>query len=270
MGSRGSGIREISGARGRVLAAAAGLAAIVVLGGCDEMQQARLDFSTIEKVKITEIRLSGGGGNVVVGPGPVGEVRIDRVVRYRGPEPGKTYRIEGSVLHVETDCGQRCGVSYDIHAPAGVAVRGQNSSGDLILSSVSAVDVKVDSGTVTITDATGNVKVTTSSGDVRAVNVAGNLTADVSSGSVVARGLTGATTQVTTSSGDINLSLNKPGSVLAEASSGSIDLVVPAGSYRVDAHADSGEVDVRVPTDPAGQYHLQLNAESGDVTVTAR
>lgn len=270
MGSHGGGVGGIGGLRWSVTAAVAGLAAAAALGGCDEIQQARLDFSTTERVKITEIRISGGDGGVVVRPGAAGEVRIDRVVRYRGAEPGKTYRIEGSVLHVETDCGERCGVSYDIHAPAGVAVRGDNGSGDLVLTGVSAVDVKVGSGTVTVTDATGDVKVVTSSGDVRVVNVAGNLTADVSSGSVVARGITGATTQVTTSSGDINLSLDKPGGVRAEASSGDIDLTVPTGTYQIDASADSGTVDVRVPNDPAGRHQLRLHADSGDVTVAAR
>jgi len=270
MGSRGTGSRTTSAVRSGALAAAAGIAALVAMGGCDEMQQARLDFSTTEKVKITEIRISGGSGDVAVGSGPAGEVRIDRVVRYRGAEPGKTYRIEGSVLHVETDCGPRCGVSYDIHAPAGVAVRGETNSGDLILTDVSTVDVRVDSGRVSVTDATGDVKVVATSGDIRAVNVAGNLTADVTSGTIDARGLTGTTTQITATSGDVTLSLGTAGDVRADVTSGSIDLAVPPGPYKIDATASSGEVDIRVPTDPAGQHHLDLTTKSGDITVTGR
>jgi hypothetical protein len=270
MGSRVTGTRTWSIPRVRAVAAAAGLAAVLAASGCDEVGQTRLDFSTTEKVKITEIQIAGGGGGVTVNPGAAGEVRIDRVVRYRGTEPGKTYRLEGTVLHVNSDCGPRCSVTYDIHAPAGIAVRGESTSGDVTLTGVSTVDLTIRSGSARVTDATANVKVTADSGDVSLVNVAGDVTLDVQSGSVEARGLKGKATRVFANSGDVTLTLETPADVRAEAESGSVRLAVPAGSYRVDATADSGELDVRVPNDPAGRHHLQVHANSGDVIVTTR
>jgi hypothetical protein len=247
-----------------------GLAAVAALAGCDGMANTRVDFSTTEKVAITEIRVSGGSGDVVVhGSGPAGEVRIDRVVRYRGSsEPGKTYRLAGSVLSIDTDCGRFCGVSYEIEAPRGVAVRGDNGSGDITLSDVSAVDIHLGSGSISVTNSSEDVAVETGSGDITVSAVAGNLTAEAGSGSVDARGVVGPTATVRTGSGDLTVVRGRPGSVTASAGSGSIEVLLPDGRYRIDASTDSGDKNVQVPDDPTATNTIRIDSGSGDVTVS--
>ena len=254
--------------------AAAGTAlavvAVAALAGCADLATSRLDFNSTEKVAVTEIQISGGSGDVTIrGGGAAGQVEIDRVVRYRGDEPGETYRFSGSVLSIDTDCGRWCSVSYDIRAPEGVAVRGENGSGDLRLTNVAAVDVKVGSGEVDVDDSSADVSVQTGSGGMRIRSVAGSLTARAGSGEIDARGVKGGSANVRTGSGDVTLVLDSAADVRGKVGSGNLTITVPAGSYRVDATTGSGDENIAVPNDPAGDHTLDLESGSGDITVNA-
>jgi hypothetical protein len=252
----------------RLFGSLVGLTALTALAGCDGVANARLDFSSTEKVAITEIRVRGGSGDVTVrGSGPAGEFRIDRVVRYRGTEPGRTYRLAGTVLHIETDCGRSCSVSYDIAAPPGVAVRGDNGSGDMTLSDVSAVDINVGSGNISVANSAGDVAVEAGSGDITVKAVGGDLTAETGSGTVDARGLMGAVATVRAGSGDLTVVRERPGGVTVSTGSGNIEVLVPDGRYRVDATTDSGDRNVGIADDPGATDVIRIESGSGDVTV---
>jgi hypothetical protein len=99
-----------------------------------------------------------GAGDVTVRAGSAPGVRIKRVVRYRGAQPETTYRITGTELVLDTDCGNDCSVSFEVTAPEGVAVRGETGSGDVELSGVGVVEVKLGSGAADVTGANGPVR----------------------------------------------------------------------------------------------------------------
>ncbi|GIG92762.1 DUF4097 family beta strand repeat-containing protein [Plantactinospora endophytica] len=244
------------------------LAALVTLAGCDGFAEQRLTYDRTEDVKITEIEVVPGAGDVVVRTGAVQNVRIERVVQYRGSEPNDaTYRIEGTKLILDTDCGRHCGVSYDVLAPTGVALRGTNGSGDVNLTALTEVDIKVGSGDISVTDASGSVRAETGSGDITLTRLPGTVSAQAGSGSIEGRSLGTGKVTARTGSGDISLTLAAAGPVQASASSGSIDLTVPAGGYQVRAQADSGSTDVKVPNDPAAKNVLDIETGSGNITV---
>ncbi|WP_329103315.1 DUF4097 domain-containing protein [Micromonospora sp. NBC_01699] len=254
-----------------VTAVTAGALTLGILAGCDDLTvgQRRLDFDQTEKVKIAKIVVAPGSGDVVVSTAAVSDVRIKRVVRYRGSEPGSTYVIEGSELRIDTDCGSRCGVSYEIVAPTGVSVSGENGSGDVELSDVGDVDVKVGSGDITLIGATGTVRAQTGSGDIDLGRIGTAATVRTGSGSVNGHGL-GGTVDATTGSGDIILALDTAGSVNARASSGSIELTVPDGAYRIRSATSSGTARSRLADDPSAVNRLDLETGSGDITITPR
>jgi hypothetical protein len=248
--------------------ALAAVTALVALAGCEAAANARIDYSNTEKMALTAIRIQGGSGDVTVrGGGKAGEVRIDRVVRYRGDQPGKTYRTVGGELHLETECGRHCSVSYEVQAPTGVAVSGENGSGDLTFSDVAAVDVHLGSGNVKVTGSSGDVTVETGSGDVTVSRVAGGLDARAGSGSIEARGVQGCPAAVETGSGDVTLALGRPCDVRGHVASGNLTVTVPAGRYRVDTDTGSGTADIGVTNDPAAENVLDLESGSGDITV---
>jgi DUF4097 and DUF4098 domain-containing protein YvlB len=219
-------------------------------------------------VKATEIVMSGGSGDVTVKTAAIAETRISRII-HRNSDPGQTYRMEGTVLHIDTDCGSDCWVSYVIEAPAGVAVHGGLGSGDVDLTGVGATDVHVDSGDIQIKDATGPVKARASSGDIDVLRPKGTTTTQASSGNVRVVDANGAVTAKATS-GEVDVIMAVAQPVTAEAGSGDVDVVVPGGSDRVQTHTGSDEPAIQgIVNDPAAKVVLDLHASSGDVSVTA-
>lgn len=255
----------------RVVAVTAAAAAVVAVAGCDVAGRSVLSFSDVEKVKITEVVIGpGGSGDVTVRTADIAEVRINRTVRYRGDEPGRTYVLKGTVLHASSDCGDHCSVSYDIEAPTGVTVRGEQGSGDLTLSNVGSADVQVGSGEVTLTGSAGAIAARTGSGDITATDLHGAVTLRTGSGNIEASRLGGGTVSVQTGSGNVDLALDRAANVRAQTGSGNVTLAVPQDTYRVRAASRSGDREIGVTDDPKGRYLLELNAGSGNVSVSAR
>src|SRR3954464_2591147 len=105
-------------------------AAGTLLAGCvGRPVAAQVEVSDVGAAKITAIEIGEGSGNVAVRTSSRADTAIKRTVRYAGNQPGTTYRVDGSTLHIDTRCGDNCSVSYDIEAPANVAVRGRTGSG---------------------------------------------------------------------------------------------------------------------------------------------
>lgn len=256
-------------ARRATLLTLAGVASAAALAGCTASVPTQLDFSDTEK-KVTEIVIASGSGNVAVRTAGINDTRIKRVVRYHGDEPGRTYRLAGTVLHLDTDCGHDCSVDYDIEAPTGVTVRGEVTSGDLNLTGIATADVTVSSGNVRVNGATGEVRAEASSGDITVTDLKGTVRLVATSGDIKGHGLGGAALSAEATSGDIDLELAKPGPVTARASSGDVSVRVPEGRYQVRTTADSGEQQVSIPHDPASPHILDLSADSGNVTVARR
>lgn len=255
----------------RTAPVAAGVAALILLSGCATLSVRRLDFDTTESATISRITLlPGGSGNVTVhGVGPAGQVRVKRVLRYQGDQPNVRYEIRGEELVLDTDCGRRCSVSYDVTVPEGVAVRGENGSGDVDLRRVGTVDVRLGSGDVRLRGATGAVRVETGSGDIDVDDVRGPVVARAGSGDVVCRRL-GGQVDAEAGSGDVTVELVVAASARAHADSGDVLVTVPDGRYRVRSRVGSGEAELGVTDDPTAALLIDVGTGSGDVTVTRR
>lgn len=283
-----------------------GLTALLSLSACAHLGTQELEFAHNEPVKINEIVVNGGSGDVTVRTSEVSTVEIRRIVRFRRVEqPGATHRVDGATLTLNTGCGRRCSVSYDVLAPTGVTVRGRNGSGDVTLTGVSTVQLRVGSGSIRVSrasgtveaqtgsgeirvsDTDGEVRLTAGSGDIRVTDVRGQArlktgSGDISvtgvhaavrletgSGSIEGDRLNGGVT-VNTGSGDVDLTLDRANTVWAKTSSGSIDLIVPRGAYRLNVHTGSGATNLGVADDPDAPHQLELRTGSGDITVRAR
>lgn len=251
----------------RVAATAVGAVALAASGGCALAAEQQLDFHNTEEVRITRITISPGSGDVAVRTGSVSGVEIDRVVRYHGGEPDAAYRIDGTELFIDTDCGRRCSVSFDILAPEGVTVRGENGSGDAVFTRTGAVDYTVGSGSIQLVDPAGEVRAETGSGDITVTGAPAAVSLRTGSGSISGHGLGGGEVQAETGSGDVELTLEKPASVRADTGSGDVRLTVPTGSYQVRADSGSGDTDVRVTPDPAAKLVIAVHTDSGDIMV---
>ncbi|WP_432050756.1 DUF4097 family beta strand repeat-containing protein [Verrucosispora sp. NA02020] len=265
---RGVTTRRITGRRATVAAVAA--TALIVLAGCDDIPFGRMDFDTTESTRVTAIRLLPGAGDVVVrADGGVDGVRIKRVVRYQGNQPRTSYEITGTELVLDTSCGNRCSVSYEITAGAGVSVRGETGSGEVDLSRVGTVEVTVGSGDVRVAGAAGPVRVESGSGNIEVYDVTEPVVLRSGSGSITANRL-GGEVDAEARSGNVTVKLNRPASARAHASSGHVELTVPAGAYQVVSSVGSGSADLGVPHDPTAKLVLDVATGSGDLAVTSR
>jgi hypothetical protein len=244
-------------------------AAAATLTGCAGVLGAKMTYEDTVKTKITEIRVNGGSGDVVVNTGAVTQTTVKRVVRGTA-NPGDAYRTDGGALVLDTACGHNCSVSYEITAPSDVAVQGRLRSGDLLLTGVGTIDLQLTSGDVTVREPTGPVKVRGTSGDIRVLDAKSSVTVQTTSGDVQALNAAGAL-DLKVTSGDINADLSAANSVTAQTSSGDVRVQVPAGSYRVSTHTGSGDAAlVGITDDPAAKNAIDVRTGSGDATVTAR
>ncbi|MEV4637630.1 DUF4097 family beta strand repeat-containing protein [Actinoplanes sp. NPDC049548] len=247
-------------------------AAATVLTGCDQgLGGAKLTYDDTEKVKVTEIVVSGASGEISVRTAPIAETHIRRIVRSDGSDPGASYRLTGTSLAVDTSCGAGCRVSYEIEAPTGVAVRGNLTSGGLNLTKVGSADVSVTSGEIVLEQISGEVKAGARSGNIVARGLTGRATLTATNGNIEGTELTGGgavTAQAT--SGNIDLQLLQPASVTARASSGNVDLTVPPGSYRIAQQVRSGDFESDIPSDPRATNVLDVRTSSGNVSIVSR
>ncbi|MGR6321519.1 DUF4097 family beta strand repeat-containing protein [Micromonospora soli] len=245
---------------------------LILLAGCDTLSFRRLDYDNTEAVKITRITVRpGGSGDVTVhASGTAPQVRIKRVVRYQGAQPDTRYEISGEELVLDTDCGPRCSVSYEVTAPEGVAVRGESSSGNVDLVQVGTVDYTLRSGDISVSGARGEVRAATTSGNIEVVDAAGAVRLRATSGNVDARRLVAAVDAEVTS-GNVTVELDQPAPVRLRAASGDIDLAVPEDRYQVRASAQSGDTDLGgVRDDPTASLLLDVATTSGNVTIIRR
>ncbi|MFD1366737.1 DUF4097 family beta strand repeat-containing protein [Actinoplanes sichuanensis] len=245
------------------------LAAVSVgaLAGCDGVVGARMTFDDTETAKVTEVVLTGGASNVTVeADSSATETHIRREI-WGGTDPGGSYTLTGGVLTLDGDCGRDCRVDFVVTTPAGTAVKGELRSGDVMLRGIGAVDLKLTSGDVMVENATGPVKVRTTSGDLN-VNGGSAINLESNSGNLSVMDVTGPVT-AKASSGDLTLKLSAAASVTASVNSGDIDLMVPAGDYRVRAMSGSGDRNIiGITDDPTSDKVLELRTGGGDLTVT--
>jgi hypothetical protein len=247
-------------------------ATAAALAGCGGGIGARLTYDDTEKVKVSEIVLSGGSGDVTVTTAAINETRIKRIVRTDGStDPQSSYQLDGTVLTLDTSCGNRCQVSYEIQAPTGVGVRGKLGSGDLTLTDIGTAEVTIGSGTAAVDGVSGAVSLKSGSGEIMANDLRGAATLVTGSGSVEAHGLTGGQpVRVQTGSGEIIVELTQVASVTARAGSGEIELTVPDGAYQLKTKTGSGDADVLGLTDnPTAKNVIDVQTGSGDATITA-
>ncbi|MFF5176059.1 DUF4097 domain-containing protein [Micromonospora sp. NPDC000089] len=252
-------------------AVALGAAATLILtAGCDTLSTRRLDFDTTESVAIKRVTVRPGAGDVTVrATGPATEVHVKRVLRYQGDQPDTTYTVSGDELVLNTDCGFRCSVSYEVTAPPGVRVGGETGSGDVELAGTGPVEFKLGSGDLRILGATGAVRAETGSGNITVDGVAAPVELHTGSGDITGVRL-GGEVAAQAGSGDVTVELDKPASARAHADSGDVRLVVPTGRYRVRSSTGSGDARLGVTDDPSATVLLDVGAGSGNVEVSAR
>ena len=113
------------------------------------------------------------------------------------------------------------------------------------------------------------VTVRTTSGDVVSTGYRGSARIDTTSGDVSFNGWCGFNLQIRADSGDVRaVAACAPERLQLRSRQGSVDALVPAGRYRVDAESDEGKRAVRgVDVADDAPFQIQALSTSGDVSV---
>jgi len=206
---------------------------------------------------VDRIEVDLAGGDVSVVAGPAGTVAVTRRLTWseRG-KPTVSESVDGTTLRIQqprcADGGDRCGASYELTAPAGVALTVHTAGGSIRTDGIAGTEILHTSG-----------------GDVTANRASGNLDLSTSGGTISGSDLTATETVAGTSGGDITLEYaSAPDRVVAGTSGGSVEVSVPRGDgYRVQAGATGGTADVQVAQDPGASRSITARTEGGDVRI---
>ena len=121
-----------------------------------------------------------------------------------------------------------------IEVPEDLTLDVKDSSGDMLLNNIAAVQIRDSSGDIEIEDARGSVSISDSSGDIEIDKVDGDVTIESdSSGDIEAMNIIGTVLVKADSSGDIDVSHVRDNVVVERDSSGDISADDVGGDFRV-------------------------------------
>jgi Putative adhesin len=219
--------------------------------------------------------VSVDSGDISVGPGPAGLLRVRGTVRYSLVRPPLHWQRSPSGIAFRSHCPVptgECSFDYTVTVPA-----------------AGRSDVSTASGDVTAAGLTGTTVLNTSAGDIQAARISGSTTINDQSGDITVRTLSAAQVLIMNDSGnitgsgvssrhltaqdqsgDITVVFTKvPDRVQVSDLSGDITLVLPPGptTYRVSASTSSGSTSINVPQSPTSPHVILATDQSGDITI---
>jgi len=127
-------------------------------------------------------------------------------------------------------------VSLDLHVevPEELTLEVKDSSGDMLLKNIAALQLQDSSGDIEIENARGPISIRDSSGDIDIDEADGDLTIEAdSSGDIYASDISGSVLVIQDSSGDIRISHVSDSVVVERDSSGDIRVSDIGGDFRV-------------------------------------
>ncbi|MGW0807934.1 DUF4097 family beta strand repeat-containing protein [Nonomuraea sp. NPDC002799] len=226
--------------RTAVIAGLLGLAAVSAGCGIGPTQTDTVSYDVTDEV--TALRVEADSGTIEVVESDRRGVHVSERLTWSKDKPKTRHAVQGGTLALAFECpatwgpgaiGMSCDVSYQVEVPKGLRV-----------------NVRSDSGTLTLK------------------NLSGALDATTDSGTIEASGLTGKQVVTHTDSGDMTLTFTgQPDKVSTTTDSGSTAIHVPEGPYHVVTKTDSGGRNVKVADDPSAQRSITLSSDSGDLEV---
>ena len=208
------------------------------------------------KEPIRTIVVSADSGDIELVPAPGRAVRVRETRRHTFKTPTFRSDVEDGVLTIDASCDAAfitCRTDLRLTVPTGVAVGAESESGDVDARGIQARRARLESD----------------SGDIRAELLGPQrlVRAHSDSGDVDVRTREARVIDAQTKSGDVVVAANgTPRRIVAITDSGDVRVVVPAGQYRVDAEANSGDVKLKgISRNDRAARSIEAHSDSGDV-----
>ena len=215
-------------------------------------------------------------GDISVGPGPAGQLRVHGTLHYSLIRPKLTWGRSGSTVALHARCQVPTGVcSFDYVVAVPPAARSvvSTAAGNLTASGLAGtVTLSAGSGDIKATGISGRTTISDQSGDITVNSPAGARVLIMNdSGDITGSGVSSRQLNAQDQSGDITVVFTKvPDLVKISDQSGNIKLVLPPGptTYRVSASTSSGQTSIGVPQSPTSQHVISATDQSGDITIS--
>jgi hypothetical protein len=219
------------------------------------------DTTTLAQAgQVRSVEIDVEVGKVEVVPGAGQEAIITRTRRYLVGAPEARESLDNGVLRIAAECrgaiAAGCGVDYRVEVPAGAPVR-----------------IRVQRGSVSVTETSGMVEVDAGAGNVRLTRTRGPVKVETTAGNVEGVDIAPQFLDATTSAGRIRLSVAEPpGRLGLKTGAGNIDVALPVtqGGYRVAADAGAGKADVSVEQDVGGSRSIIATTRAGNIRISSR
>jgi hypothetical protein len=269
--------------RGRVLALVIGLPLALILIGWTALTavafagQGGYPVHLDLPVTGSTAGVSVDSGNLTVGPGAAGRLRLAGTAHYSLVRSRVTWHRTRSGVTVDSYCPLPTGVcsaDFTVAIPASARALLSDGSGDMTLRGLTGrVSAGAGSGNVSADGLSGTVDLGDGSGDIVGTALSGpRVTFSNGSGNISVTGLTSTHVVATNGSGDVTLTFTKvPSYVHVSDDSGNVTLILPPGKttlYRVNANTSSGNSVVGVPTSSVSRHVIKVTDGSGDITIT--
>lgn len=227
----------------RLAAAAALLAVLPLLAGCDALAKAGAgaqhppSSSFTVSARVTAVVIHGGSGAVGVTGSARSTVSVSQQAAYSATPPKATHVLRGTTLTLSYTCPAElvCAMSYTVGVPRDVAVT-----------------VSTDAGAVTLTSLAGTVSAHADAGPVTCVD----LRSPVSS--------------FTSNAGGVIAAFSvPPTSLTATTNVGPIALTVPgSAAYRLNTHTFVGTSTITVRRDSASAHTITASSDVGSISIS--
>ena len=215
-------------------------------------------------------------GDITVGPGPAGRLRVHGTLRYSLVRPQLRWQRSPSTIALHSHCRVPtglCSFAYAVTVPAGGRSEVSNASGNVTASGLAGtVTLSTDSGDIHATRISGSATIADHSGDITVSSLsAGRALIMNDSGNITGRGVSSQVLTARDQSGDITLVFTAvPRQVRISDSSGNVKLVLPPGPthYRISASSSSGQTSINVPQSATSPHVVSVTDQSGNITIT--
>jgi Toastrack DUF4097 len=233
-------------------------------------------FNLAMSVHGPAVAVSVDEGDVSVGPGPAGRLRMHGTLRYSLVRPQLRWQRSPSTIALHSHCRVPtglCSFAYAVTVPAGGRSEVSNASGNVTASGLAGtVTLSTDSGDIHAARISGSATIADHSGDITASSLsAGRALIMNDSGNITGRGVSSQVLTARDQSGDITLVFTAvPRQVRISDSSGNVKLVLPPGPthYRISASSSSGQTSINVPQSATSPHVVSVTDQSGNITLT--
>jgi len=193
-------------------------------------------------------------GDVQVSGVSTGTVSVVEHMTFRDLAPVTRHQVSGGTLHLTGICpaAEICSVSYDITVPRATSVRVTDRVGSIRVDSLS-----------------GQLTAHTQAGKIDLDAVSGAVEASTDAGTISGQALTAPRATLQVSAGAIDAAFAAPpAAITATTSVGAVTLRVPGNvSYRVDASATVGAVEVSVTRSAGASREITASTRTGAIII---